>query len=236
MLADVLFLMFAAGLLLGAGTVVLAKNPMVGVLGLVFTFLQAAMLFILLKAEFLGLLLIMVYVGAITVMFLFVLMTIDIDFGRLREGFAPYLPVGLLVAGALLAELILAIAASPVQGVGNPIQAAVRGAVDGTDVQRMGLLLFTSYNLPFQAAGLILLTAMVGAICLTHRRRAGVKRQDIGAQVLRLKKDAMVKTKPAVGQGVGIEHWTPKSVATHEPPSLKGGKTPRKGKGEVACS
>lgn len=229
MLADILFLMFAMGLLMGAGTVVLAKNPMVGVLGLVFTFLQASMLFILMKAEFLGLLLIMVYVGAITVMFLFVLMTIDIDFGRLREGFAAYLPVGVLVAGVLLAELILAINASPMEGVGNPIQAAVRGASGGSDVERMGLLLFTNYNLPFQAAGLILLTAMVGAIVLTHRRRAGVKRQDIGAQVLRLKSDAMVKTKPAIGQGVSVDHWTPKSVATHEP-KLK--KPVRKGKGK----
>lgn len=228
MLADVLFLIFAFGLILGAGTVVLARNPMVGVLGLVFTFLQASMLFILMKAEFLGLLLIMVYVGAITVMFLFVLMTIDIDFGRLREGFAPYLPVGVLVAGALLAELVLAIAASPVQGVGNPIQAAMRGAAGGSDVERMGLMLFTHYNLPFQAAGLILLTAMVGAIVLTHRRRGGVKRQDVSAQVLRLKRDAMVKTKPAIGQGVGVEHWTPKSVETGLPAKPKAA---RKGKG-----
>lgn len=222
MLADILFILFAIGIVLGAGTVVLARNPVVGVVGLVFTFLQAAMLFILLKAEFLGLLLIMVYVGAITVMFLFVLMTIDIDFGRLREGFAPYLPVGVLVAGALLAELVLAINASPAGEIGESIQTVVRGSMGVPDVERMGLMLFTYYNVPFQAAGLILLTAMVGAIVLTHRRRPGVKRQDVSAQVLRLKRDAMVKTKPAIGQGVAVEHWAPKSVETGLPAKRKG--------------
>ena len=205
MIADLLFLLFGAGLLLGAGTVVLARNPMAGVLGLVFSFLNAAGLFILMQAEFLGLLLIMVYVGAITVMFLFVLMTIDLDFTRLREGFARYLPVGLLVAAAFLAEIVLAVTAAPLTGVGNPTGAP-------PTMENLGQLLFTAYNLPFQVAGLILLTAMIGAITLTHRRRQGVLRQNIAAQVLRKVEDSVANTQPKVGQGVTASHWSPKSV------------------------
>src|ERR1700743_3254409 len=101
MLDDILFYLFAFGLLLGAGAVITARNPMYGVLGMIFSFINAAGLFMLFYAEFLGLLIIMIYVGAIAVMFLFVLMTIDIDFAKLREGFAPYLPAGLVVAAAL---------------------------------------------------------------------------------------------------------------------------------------
>ncbi|MCP5404820.1 MAG: NADH-quinone oxidoreductase subunit J [Pseudomonadaceae bacterium] len=207
MLADILFLAFATAIILGAGTVVLARNPMVGVLGLVFTFLNAAGLFILLQAEFLGLLLIMVYVGAIAVMFLFVLMTIDIDFVKLREGMAAYLPLGAVVMLALLAELLLAAYAAPISGVGNPI-----GEGADTSAAALGALLFTDYNLPFQMAGLVLLTAMVGAIVLTHRRRSDVKRQNIAKQVLRKPEDSMTLTQPKVGGGVTASHWEPQTV------------------------
>lgn len=205
MIPDLLFLLFATGLLAGGLAVVCAQNPMVGVLGLVFTFLNAAGIFILMQAEFLGLLFIMVYVGAITVMFLFVLMTIDIDFPKLREGIAPYLPAGALVAIALTAELILAIFAQPLQGVGNPVEA-------DTSITAVGTLLFTQYNLPFQLAGLVLLTAMIGAIVLTHRRRSDVRRQNISKQNYRKPSDSMVLTHPKTGQGVTASQWSPKSV------------------------
>lgn len=208
MLADILFLLFAAGILLGAGVVMFARNPMAGVLGLVLTFVNAAGLFILLQAEFLGLLLIMVYVGAITVMFLFVLMTVDIDFAALRGKLTPYLPLGVLVVLALLAELLLAANAAPLNGVGNPVDAS--GAAQG--IRALGTLLFTHYNLPFQLAGLVLLTAMVGAIVLTHRRRGDVRRQNIPQQVLRRVEDSMALTQPKVGQGVTASHWDPKPV------------------------
>lgn len=205
MIADILFLAFSAAILLGAGAVVLARNPMVGVLGLVFTFVNAAGLFVLMQAEFLGLLLIMVYVGAITVMFLFVLMTIDIDFIKLREGFAAYLPVGFVVVVALAAELLLAVWAVPMNGVGNPVG-------EGFGIAALGKVMFTAFNLPFQLAGLILLTAMVGAIVLTHRRRAGVRRQNISKQVLRKPEDSMAIAQPKVGQGASATYWNPQSV------------------------
>jgi NADH-quinone oxidoreductase subunit J len=209
MLPDILFYLFAAGLLLGAGVVITARNPMFGVLGMIFSFLNAAGVFLLFYAEFLGLLLIMIYVGAIAVMFLFVLMTLDIDFIKLREGFASYLPVGVLLAGALAAELIFAAQGGLFGGVGTPMG----GAEAPTNIEQLGAVLFTAYALPFQAAGLILLTAMVGAIVLTHRRRGGVQRQNIGAQLARTVKDSMVMAKPDVGKGARAEHWKPKPVS-----------------------
>lgn len=206
MLADILFVLFAAGILAGAGLVIAARNPMVSVLGMMLTFVNAAGLFILLQAEFLGLLLIMVYVGAIAVMFLFVLMTIDIDFDTLKEGFAPYLPFGLVAAGGLLALLVMA----GLSG-GMPSPATNPDAPD--NIIALGRVLFTDYALPFQLAGLVLLTAMVGAIVLTHRGGGrSVRRQDIGAQIMREKADAVTITKPKIGAGVTPEHWSPKPV------------------------
>lgn len=207
MLADVLFLLFALGLLMGAWAVILARNPMHGVMGMIFAFVNAAGIFILMGAEFLGLLLIMVYVGAIAVMFLFVLMTVDIDYARLKEGFAPYLPVGMLVALALLAELLVAASAAPTQGMGTPISSG--GAEQPQNIVQLGQVFFTVYALPFQVAGLILLTAMVGAIVLTHRKRGGVRRQNIGKQVYRDAKASMQLTQPKTGAGASASHWKP---------------------------
>ncbi|MBI1308909.1 MAG: NADH-quinone oxidoreductase subunit J [Proteobacteria bacterium] len=210
MIPDLLFLAFSAGILLGATLVIAARNPMVGVMGMILTFLNAAGLFILFGAEFLGLLTIMVYVGAIAVMFLFVLMTIDIDYIKLKEGFAPYLPAGLLVVALLAAELILAAAHSPAQL--TPVVVVGQGP-QPQNVVALGQVLFTTYALPFQIAGFILLTAMVGAIVLTHRPRNDVKRQNVTAQVLRKREDAMVLTRPKTGAGATAKHWNPKSVA-----------------------
>ena len=210
MLPDILFLLFSAGLLLGAALVIGARNPMVGVMGMILTFLNAAGLFVLFSAEFLGLLMVMVYVGAIAVMFLFVLMTIDIDFIKLKEGFAPYLPAGLLVVGLLAAELILAAYASPA-ALTPPV--VVADANQPENIVQLGSVLFTTYALPFQMAGFILLTAMVGAIVLTHRPRGDVKRQSITEQVLRKRSDAMQITKPKSGAGATPTYWNPKSVS-----------------------
>lgn len=213
MLPDLLFLLFATGLLLGAGLIILARNPMVGMLGMLVTFLNAAGLFILFGAEFLGLLLIMVYLGAIAVMFLFVLMTIDLDFFKLKEGLAPYLPIGLLTVGVLAAELILAANF----GLFSTNVTILPATEQPENVVQIGQVLFTTYALPFQLAGLVLLTAMVGAIILTHRPRAGVKRQNVTAQVLRQKSEALTLTKPKTGEGLSksgtAPHWKPKSVA-----------------------
>jgi len=210
MLPDLLFLLFALGTLFGAGLIIGARNPMVGVLGMLTAFLNASGLFILLNAEFLGLLLIMVYVGAVAVMFLFVLMTIDIDFIKLKEGIAPYLPIGLLVVGVLAAELV----AAANLGFFSTSVHAIPAEMDHLgNIQALGSILFTDYALPFQVAGLILLTAMVGAIVLTHRPRGDVRRQNVTAQILREKKDAMLLTSPGIGQGATAKHFKPKSVA-----------------------
>ena len=210
MLADLLFVMFGAGVLLGAGAVVAARNPMYCVLGMLFMFLNAAGLFVLFTAEFLGLLLIMIYVGAVAVMFLFVLMTMDLDFSTLKEGFAPYLPVGLLVVGAFAAQLIFAVWAGLFQAPLPPVKNAVGGS---ENIVALGQVLYTTYAIPFQLAGLILLTAMIGAILLTFRPRGDVRRQNVSAQVLRDKSDCYVITQPGIGQGATAQHWAPKPVA-----------------------
>ncbi len=217
MLPDLLFLLFAAGLLAGALGVVAARNPMYCVLGMIAAFVNASGLFLLFQAEFLGLLIVMVYVGAIAVMFLFVLMTIDIDFAMLKEGFAPYLPAGLLVAGGLLAQFLFAAWSGLFSGAFNGVGTPVSGGPQPENVVALGQVLFTTYALPFQAAGLVLLTAMIGAIVLTHRRRPGVKRQDVAAQIMRLRSDSLAITKPKVGEGATFRHWSPKSVEKSTP-------------------
>lgn len=206
MITDILFYCFGLGLLAGGTLVVAARNPMVGVVGMLLAFLNAAGLFILLGAEFLGLLIIMVYMGAIMVMFLFVVMTIDIDFVKLREKWSPYLPLGLLVAVALVAELVLAATYSPRVEQVAPAEAP-------ENIIALGKVLFTAYALPFEAAGLMLLVAMVGAIVLTHRPRGGVLRQNVAAQVGRRKADVLKLTKPKLGAGATAKHWAPQSVA-----------------------
>jgi NADH-quinone oxidoreductase subunit J len=216
MLPDLIFLIFALGLLAGAGTVVAARNPMYCVLGMMFTFLNASGLFILFGAEFLGLLMVMIYVGAIAVMFLFVVMTIDLDFATLREGFAPYLPVGLLMIGVLAAQLLLAVWGGLGSGVGQgpaPIAQSAAAAAQPENIVALGQVLYTTYALPFQLAGLILLTAMIGAILLTFRPRGDARRQNIPAQIARTAEDSVTLTTPATGQGATTQHWQPKSVA-----------------------
>jgi NADH-quinone oxidoreductase subunit J len=206
-LPDLLFYGFAFGLLAGGGLVVGARNPMVGVLGMLLAFLNASGLFILAGAEFLGLLLIMIYMGAIMVMFLFVVMTIDIDFVRLREKASPYLPLGIVVAGALAVELALAATR------GNLPQAQAEPYMDApANIVQLGDVMFTAYALPFEAAGLILLVAMVGAIVLTHRPRGQALKQNIGAQIMRNKAEVMQLTQPKVGAGATAKHWALQSV------------------------
>lgn len=207
MIPDLLFLLFSAGILAGGALVALGKNPMIGILGMLLAFLNGSGLFILLGAEFLGLLLIMVYVGAVAVMFLFVLMTIDIDFSSLREGWAPYLPLGLLTVGGLATLLILA-----VQGTALNVGTPVVNPEAPQNVVTLGQVLFTQYAVPFQVAGLLLLVAMVGAIGLTHRPRRDIKRQDVTAQVTRKRGEAMVLTNPATGKGAHPDHWVGKGV------------------------
>lgn len=200
MLADLIFYIFAVVLLASGLGVVLARNPIFSVLFLVLCFFNCAGLFVLMGAEFLGLLLVLVYVGAIAVMFLFVLMTIDIDFAMLKEGFANYLPVGLLTGALMVTELVLAGQAGLFTT--EMANQAMPVAQDAQNIVAIGQVLFTDYLAPFQLAGLVLLTAMVGAITLTFRRRDGVRRQNISKQVLTRREDAVEMKKVKPGEGL----------------------------------
>jgi len=198
------FYLFATVLLTSAVMVIMSRNPVHSVLWLIVAFFNAGGLFILLGAEFLAMLLIIVYVGAVAVLFLFVVMMLDIDFAELRTGFARYLPLGLAVAGVIFAEIVLAVGAwTP--GAGVAMNDRLAGPPEGmTNTQWIGSVLYTDYLFVFQAAGLVLLVAMIGAIVLTHRQRPGTKRQDIGQQVARTPAGAVHKAQPGSGQGVEL--------------------------------
>lgn len=177
------FYLFAAVTVASAFMVISSRNPVHSVLFLILAFFNAAGLFLLLGAEFLSMILVVVYVGAVAVLFLFVVMMLDVDFAALRQGVLQYLPIGSLIGIILLIELVMVagswviapeVAASPVV----PIPALA----DKTNVQAIGELLYTRYVYFFQAAGLVLLVAMIGAIVLTLRHKEGVKRQSIPAQ------------------------------------------------------
>ncbi|MEK6542512.1 MAG: NADH-quinone oxidoreductase subunit J [Pseudomonadota bacterium] len=203
MIQTIAFYMFASVLLASAALTVLSRNPVHSVLWLILAFFNAAGLMLILGAEFIAMLLVIVYVGAVAVLFLFVVMMLDIDFAEMRAGFVKYLPIGVLLAIILAAELIFAMGS---WSAGN-IQLAQRAApVDATtsNIQQIGELLYTRYIFLFETAGIILLVAMIGAIVLTHRPRKGVKRQDVSAQNARRPQDATRLVNPGVGQGVEL--------------------------------
>ncbi|RTL54511.1 MAG: NADH-quinone oxidoreductase subunit J [Bradyrhizobiaceae bacterium] len=196
------FYLFAGVCVASAIMVVTSRNPVHSVLFLILAFVNAAGLFLLLGAEFLAMILIVVYVGAVAVLFLFVIMMLDVDFAELRQGFIEYLPFGLLIGAVFLAELLLvaggwAINPSLSKSVASPIASGV------SNTEAIGLVLYTRYIHYFQISGLVLLVAMIGAIVLTLRHKASVKRQSIAAQNARSKTTAMdVRKGVAVGQGL----------------------------------
>jgi NADH-quinone oxidoreductase subunit J len=194
------FYLFAGVCVASAFMVIAGKNPVHSVLFLILAFVNAAGLFVLMGAEFLAMILIVVYVGAVAVLFLFVVMMLDVDFAELRQGFLQYMPVGVLVGVVFLAELLLVAGAwvigpSVSQSVAAPIPSTV------TNTEALGRVLNTQYVSYFEAAGVVLLVAMIGAIVLTLRSRPGVRRQSIPAQNARTKAMAvdMIEIKP--GQG-----------------------------------
>ena len=194
-----------AGLLLTSGLMVItARNPVHSVLWLILAFFNAAGLFILLGAEFLAMLLVIVYVGAVAVLFLFVVMMLDIDFKALQRGALKNLPLGLAVSGVILAEILLvAMGWQPGQGV--IVHEALAGPPEGmTNTQWIGSELYTRYFFVFSMSGLLLLASMIGAIVLTHRRRVGNRRQDIGVQVARTPAGTLGVGKAGLGQGVEL--------------------------------
>ena len=195
------FYLFAAVCVASAVMVIVSKNPVHSVLYLILAFVNASGLFVLMGAEFLAMILVVVYVGAVAVLFLFVIMMLDVDFTELREGFIQYLPVGLVIGGIFLFELLLTVS----YWVINPttpkaITAAIPTNV--TNTEALGLVLYTKYIHYFQLSGMILLVAMIGAIVLTLRHKVSVKRQDINVQNARTPEMAMAVRKVAVGQGL----------------------------------
>jgi NADH-quinone oxidoreductase subunit J len=183
MLIEAIFFWIFAVVLIGSAlSVVVAKNPVHSVLFLILAFVSAAGLFIGMGAEFLGMLLIVVYVGAVAVLFLFVVMLLDVDFAELKQGFVQYLPIGGLIALCVAAELVYA-SSNFARSATASVAASPTGLISNT--RALGQVLYTQYFYFFQAAGFILLTAMVGAIVLTLRHKVGVKRQNIADQVAR---------------------------------------------------
>ncbi|MCZ6861926.1 MAG: NADH-quinone oxidoreductase subunit J [Alphaproteobacteria bacterium] len=195
------FYLFAAILIAAAVMVVSARNPVHSVLFLILAFFNAAGLFVLMGAEFLAMVLIIVYVGAVAVMFMFVVMILYIDFVRLREGVLQYLPIGGMIGLILLVELILVAGTWALVPEAGALAAPVAKPGGLSNTEQIGLLLYTKYIYLFQAAGMILLVAMVGAIVLTLRRRPGIKRQKIGMQIRRRREDSIevVKVPPRSG-------------------------------------
>jgi NADH-quinone oxidoreductase subunit J len=199
--ATFFFYLFSALAVASAVMVISSRNPVHSVLFLILTFFNGAGLFILLGAEFLAMILVVVYVGAVAVLFLFVVMMLDVDFVELRQGMLNYLPVGGTIGLIVLVELVLvlgslAIDPAAIKTVSAPTPEGV------TNTEALGRILYTDYIYYFQAAGLILLVAMVGAIVLTLRHKTGVKRQNIADQVARGPATAIEIRKVKPGEGI----------------------------------
>ena len=199
MIAGIAFYVFSAVMIASALLVIAARNPVHSVLFLILAFLNAAALFVLLGAEFLAMILMIVYVGAVAVLFLFVVMMLDVDFAALKKGALQYLPFGALIGLALLGEIIVVFSGAIFGGGRDLFPRATPGNMSNT--QALGQVLYTEYFFYFQMAGLVLLVAMIGAIVLTLRRRPGVRRQSISAQVGRRPEDSMAMVDVKPGQG-----------------------------------
>jgi len=198
-LSAIFFYLFSAVTIASGVMVIGSRNPVHSVLFLILAFVNAAGLFVLLGAEFLGMILIVVYVGAVAVLFLFVVMMLDVDFVELRQGFLNYLPVGALVGIVLLAELLVVLGG---WAFAPEVAPAAPAAADVSNTAALGELIYTRYVYFFQAAGLVLLVAMVGAIVLTLRHREYVKRQSAAEQVGRTPATSIEIRKVEPGKGI----------------------------------
>jgi NADH-quinone oxidoreductase subunit J len=201
-IAALFFYLFAIVCVASAVMVIAARNPVHSVLYLILAFVNASGLFVLMGAEFLAMILIVVYVGAVAVLFLFVVMMLDVDFTELRQGMLQYLPIGLIVGFIFVAELVMVgaawvIAPGMPQSITSPIPTTI------TNTEALGRVLYTQYVYYFQAAGVVLLIAMIGAIVLTLRHKPNVKRQNISDQVARTRETAIDIVKVQPGQGLG---------------------------------
>ncbi|MDX5592714.1 NADH-quinone oxidoreductase subunit J [Pseudovibrio sp. SPO723] len=204
MVLQALFFYLFAGIAVASAFMVIAsRNPVHSVLFLILCFFNAAGLFILIGAEYLAMLLVVVYVGAVMVLFLFVVMMLDVDFVEMRQGFLQYLPVGGLIGCILLAELLMVVTgwviAPQIVGEGA---LPIAPAGDVQNIRAIGDVLYTHYIYFFQASGLVLLVAMIGAIVLTLRHKEGVKRQDISEQVARGPETSIEVVQVESGKGI----------------------------------
>ncbi|HEY2755627.1 MAG TPA: NADH-quinone oxidoreductase subunit J [Pseudolabrys sp.] len=202
MIAALFFYLFAGVCIASAFMVIASRNPVHSVLFLILAFVNASGLFVMMGAEFLAMILIVVYVGAVAVLFLFVVMMLDVDFSELKQGVLQYLPIGIVIGGIFLAELLLVVGAWAIgPGVPHAITAPIPTNIPNTEA--LGLVLYTQYVYFFEAAGMILLVAMIGAIVLTLRHKARVRRQSISAQVSRTPAMSIEVLKVRTGQGLG---------------------------------
>ena len=194
-----------AAITLGSGVAVIsARNPVHSVLFLIAAFFSAAGLFVLLGAEFLAMILVVVYVGAVAVLFLFVVMMLDVDFAALREGFARYLPIGAAIAALLTVEMVIVAANIASRGASMASAGPAAQPAGMTNAQAIGRVLYTDYIYFFQAAGLVLLVAMIGAIVLTLKLRTNIRRQSITAQVARTAAAGLRVVSIESGQGIEL--------------------------------
>lgn len=201
--ADFAFYLFAITTVVAGFLTVISRNPVHSVLWLILAFLSAAGLFVLLGAEFLAMLLMIVYVGAVAVLFLFVVMMLDVDFAELKSGMAKYMPVALLIGVVILMELAMVFGSWKVAEEAEGLRQAVTPDVaEAHNTVALGQLIYDDYIYLFQASGLILLVAMIGAIVLTLRHRTDVKRQNVVSQMHRdpAKQMELIDVKP--GQGL----------------------------------
>jgi NADH-quinone oxidoreductase subunit J len=184
----VVFYLFAALTVFAALRVITARNPVHAVLFLVLAFISSAGIWLLLEAEFLAITLVLVYVGAVMVLFLFVVMMLDINLARLREGFWSWLPFGATLAVLMVLEMIWVLGSYEVAEV-DRVRTVVKHAADYSNTKELGRLIYTDYVYPFEIAAVLLLVAMVAAIALTLRRRKDAKSQVVSEQIAVQSKD-----------------------------------------------
>ena len=181
MIVNLLFYVFAAVLVISALGVIIARNPVHCALFLVSAFLNSAVIWLLLEAEFLAITLVVVYVGAVMVLWLFVVMMMDVDVEKVRQGFTRYAPLGAVIALVVVAQIGTVVYVRKL-GLGDTVLAQPKP--EGySNTAELGQLLYTQYLWPFEIAAVILLVAIVAAITLTMRRRPGQKVQDVAKQV-----------------------------------------------------
>ncbi len=209
-IAVIAFYVFAFAAIASAMMVVASKNPVHSVLFLICAFISAAGLFVLMGAEYLAMVLVVVYVGAVAVLFLFVVMMLDVDFVEMKQGFLRYMPIAGTLAAVVVVELIMVVAvwafpsdAELARAHPSPTAAETVANPQGpTNIEEIGLILYTDYVHYFQIAGIILLVAMIGAIVLTFRTREGIKKQDAAAQIARKRDEGVELVDIPTGQGL----------------------------------